>query len=103
MAKPAHVDRDALVRSVLAERGDGGETPRNTLFFFYGGDFEGLGAAALGAGYQVWPTVQRDGVVIATVTGVDESTFDVHSQRMEGWAEEFGCEYDGWECQLMTQ
>jgi hypothetical protein len=94
-------DRDAQVRQVLAADGDDGHKPRHTLFYFYGGDFQGLGNAARGAGYDVRPTVFQDGVVLETTTAVDERSFESHSKRMEDWAEEFGCEYDGWECQVV--
>ena len=103
MTKPSHADQDAVVRSVMAERGDSGETPRYTRFFFYGGDFKGLRIAAAREGYRVAPMAGRDGVILDTLIAVDEHSFEAHSQRMQDWADEFGCEYDGWECQLMIQ
>jgi Regulator of ribonuclease activity B len=103
MVKPSQADRDSLVRSVLSERGDSGETPRHTLFFFYGGDLEGLRSAALADSYQVSPTVGREGLVLETVIAVDEQAFARHAQRMDEWAEAYGCDYDGWECQLLIQ
>jgi Regulator of ribonuclease activity B len=103
MAKSPPADRHTLVRSVLTERGDSGQTPRHTLFFFYAGDLKGLGSAAIAAGYQVSPTVGRDGLVLETVTAVDEDSFAVHAQRMSEWAEAYGCDFDGWECQLLIQ
>jgi hypothetical protein len=102
MNNPSHSDRDILVRSVLAERGDDGRTPRHTLFFFYGGDIAGLSAAAVHARYDVHRTAKVGGVVLETAIAVDEESFAAHSQRMVNWAEEFGCEYDGWECQLVN-
>jgi hypothetical protein len=92
-----------MARSALAQRGDDGRTPRHTLFFFYGGNFEELGATAVRAGYQIRPTVQRDGVVVETTIAVDDQSFLTHGQKMEAWAEEFGCDYDGWECRLVNQ
>jgi Regulator of ribonuclease activity B len=103
MIKPSRTDRNAMVRSVLADRGDSGRTPRHTFFFFYGGDFAGLRNAATRAGYKVRLTVQRDGVVLEATIAIDEHSFATHAQRMEAWAEEFDCEYDGWECQLLNQ
>jgi Regulator of ribonuclease activity B len=94
-------DRDAQVRQALASQGDDGRKPRHTLFYFYGGDFRGLGSQARAAGYDVRPTVNDDGVVLETTTAVDDRSFESHSKRMEDWADEFGCEYDGWECQVV--
>ena len=92
-----------MVRSVLADRGDNGRTPRHTLFFFYAGDFAGLRKAATRAGYGVRFAVGRDGVVLEAMIAVDEQSFLTHAERMQAWAEEFGCDYDGWECQLLNQ
>ena len=103
MVKSPALDRDSLVRSVLTDRGDSGETPRHTLFFFYHGDLDGLSRAAISAGYQASATVSRDALVLETVTAVDEASFAMHAQRMHEWAELYGCDYDGWECQLLTQ
>jgi len=103
MAKSPPADHDSLVRSVLTERGDSGRAPRHTLFFFYDGDLKGLSRAAKAAGYQVSPTAGRDGLVLETMTAVDEDSFAVHARRMDEWAETYDCEFDGWECQLLNQ
>jgi hypothetical protein len=103
MVKSTPADRDSLVRSVLTDRGDSGETPRHTLFYFYEGDLDELRRAAIAAGYQVSPTVKRDGLVLETMTAVDEDSFAVHARQMNEWAERYGCDFDGWECQLLIQ
>jgi hypothetical protein len=103
MTTPPSADRDSLVRSALIDRGDGGRTPRHTLFYFYHGDLTGLGSAAITAGYQVGPTVGGEGLVLETITAVDEDSFAIHAQRMDEWADAYGCDYDGWECQLLNQ
>ncbi len=103
MSSHANAEKDALIRVELAEYGDDGCLPRHTLFYIYGGDFTGLSITASEAGYQIRPTVNNDGVVIETTILVDEVSFKAHSVRMESWAEEFGCEYDGWECEVVTQ
>lgn len=103
MTDLSQIDPDAKVRAALTERGDDGRTPRHTLFFFYGGDLQQLAKAASGAGYLVRPTNRHDGVVIETVTAVDEQNFRKHARQMEAWTEEFGCDCDGWECQLVNQ
>jgi hypothetical protein len=88
---------------VLAERGDTGETPRHTLFFLYGGNVDGLRNSAAAAGYSVSSTAENDGVILEITTAVDEQSFAMHAQRMRAWADEFGCDYDGWECQVVSQ
>src|SRR5262249_47533550 len=103
MSKASHIDPNARVRGVMSERGDNGETPRHATFYFYGGDVEGLAAAARRAGYETQPITVRKGIVLHTNTAVDEASFAVHAQRMESWALEFASDYDGWECQLMIQ
>ena len=95
-------ERDEQIRAVLASRGDDGRTPRRTLFYFYGGNLLGLDSAAAAAGYTVQPTAKNDGLVLTSMTAVDQQGFEVHRQRMEAWAKQFGCEYDGWECQVMA-
>ena len=34
---------------------------------------------------------------------VDAESFEAQSQRMQAWADEFGSEYDGWECMVVNQ
>ena len=103
MTESSHASRNAGVRRVLAERGDTGETPRHTLFFLYGGNLDGLRKAAAAAGYSARPTAGKDGVVLEITTAVDEQSFAIHTQRMQAWADEFGCDYDGWECKVVRQ
>ncbi len=91
------------VRSALADRGDNGQTPRHTLFFFYRGNLEGLAAVATKAGYEVQPTANREGVVLETTIAVDEDSFEPYTQQMQEWADEFGCDYDGRECKVVNQ
>jgi len=33
---------------------------------------------------------------------VDEAHFDPAIARMLEWADRFGCTFDGWECQMLT-
>jgi hypothetical protein len=94
--------RDALKRAGLgnfAEVADG--LPRRTLFYFYGGDLAKLSAAASAAGYQVKPRAANDGVIVEVpITIIDMIYGEI--LRMEEWAEEFGCDYDGWKCEVVT-
>jgi hypothetical protein len=43
------------------------------------------------------------GCILETTAGFDDETFGTRSIRIQDWAEEFGCKYDGWDCQLMNQ
>jgi len=107
VSDPFYTECDTRVRTLLAERGDDGHVPRHTLFFFYDGDCEALAAAATAAGYEARPSACGPtfsaGVVLETTTAVDDETFERLSEQMQAWAEEFGCTYDGWECQLVNQ
>jgi len=94
---------DEKVRSALADLGDSGQTPRHTLFYFYHGNLDQLAAAAIRAGYKVGPTINNDGLVLETTIAVDEQSFAPRAQQMRAWADEFGSEYDGWECKLVNQ
>jgi hypothetical protein len=103
MTKSSHAIRDVEVRRVLAEHGDDGKVPRHTLFYFYGGRIDELHNAAVGAGYEARPTAAQDGLVLEATLSVDAESFEALSQRMQAWADEFGSDYDGWECMVVTQ
>ena len=103
MAKSSHSIRDAAVRRVLAERGDDGQVPRHTLFYFYGGRLDELRKAAVGAVYKVSPTAAKDGLMLETTIPVDAETFEAQSQQMQAWGDEFDSDYDGWECKVVKQ
>jgi hypothetical protein len=94
---------DVELRALLAAATDDGRTPRETRFFFYGGEFIALAAAAGRAGYEVafmHITAPEVGVKLTITTAVDEQTFTPLVEQMYAWQEEFGCDYDGWECDL---
>jgi len=103
MSEWSQTEMAEKVRSILSERGDSGSVPRPALFFFYGGRFVELGAAATRAGYLVHPTVNNDGVVLQIQSAVDGDSFSRLIASMEDWAEDFGCHFDGWECEVVTQ
>ena len=103
MSECSQTDMAEKVRAILSERGDSGGVPRPTSFFFYGGRVVEFGVAAARAGYRVQPTVNNDGVVLQIQSAVDEDSFSRLTATMEQWAEDFGCQYDGWECQVVTQ
>ena len=99
---PSHEERDAMVRSLLAEHGDSGITPRHTLFYFYGDD-AGLGdlnEVARRAGYIT--RGDAESLVLETTMAVDEASFAAVSSMMQSWAAAFQLDYDGWECAVVT-
>jgi hypothetical protein len=90
-------DPDERVRDVLVSLGDDGETRRETTFWFYDGDLSALVRAAAAAGYVHRLTAKGDCVVLTAFLAVDEVAFEAVNGQMKSWAEEFGCDYDGWE------
>ena len=99
---PSHEERDAMVRSALAEHGDSGITPRHTLYYFYGDD-AGLGdlnEVARRAGYIT--RGDTESLVLETTMAVDETSFAAVSSMMQSWAAAFQLDYDGWECAVVT-
>src|SRR5262249_7531468 len=81
-AEPPMPDKDAIVRNTLALAGDDGRTPRETDFFFLGGNFIGLAAAARRAGYDTTITPAPDaGVVLKITTAVDKQSFTPHRKE----------------------
>ncbi|MGE3148535.1 MAG: ribonuclease E inhibitor RraB [Pseudorhodoplanes sp.] len=103
MSDRSHASRDEEVRAALAQHGDDGTAPRHTLFYFYGGNFKALGAAATKAGYDVRSTANNAGVILETTTAVDPADFSPHAAQMEKWADAFDSVYDGWECQVVKR
>ncbi|MDP1738112.1 MAG: ribonuclease E inhibitor RraB [Caulobacter sp.] len=99
---PQETSADAKVRAVLEEHGDQATTPRPTTFYFYGGDYQGLAKDASAEGYITRPTAKNDGVILEKVVAVDEGAFEAIEAQMEAWGETFGCEFDGWETQVVT-
>ena len=98
----SHDERDAMVRSALAQRGDTGITPRHTLFYFYGDD-DGLGdlnEVARRAGYLT--RGDEESLVLEITMAVDEASFAPVSSMMQSWAAAFQVDYDGWECAVVT-
>jgi hypothetical protein len=85
---------DAELRAFFAAATDDGRTPRETRFFFYGGEFIALAAAAGRAGYQASFTHIADpeefGVKLIITTAVDEQTFTPLVKQMYAWQKEFG-------------
>jgi len=96
-------DRDDLVRDALLKHGDDGCLPRDTVFYFYGGDFPALATEAEREGYAVRATAKSDGVILSKTIPVDREAFAPVRRQMETWAETFGCEYDGWEAAVTAR
>jgi hypothetical protein len=99
---PTLSDPNDAVRHQLAVHGDNGITPRLTLFYFYGGDVAALEKAARSSDFVVRPTATSAGLILEKTLPVDEDSFDAIDALMNRWAEEFGAEYDGWECAVVS-
>jgi hypothetical protein len=91
--------RDPVLDALRAE-GDSGHIPRNSIFYFYGGDLAGLENTAIAAGYLVGGI--EDGIMLQKVQSVDEEAFAPIHLQMSAWANTFSSDYDGWECELVT-
>ena len=93
---------DDEIRHQLSAHGDDGKIPRHTLFYFYEGDLKALEAVALANNFAARRMVESGGLVIEKTLSVDEDDFQPVSAMMERWAEQFGADYDGWECAVVT-
>ena len=93
--------RDDELRSVFAERGDDGVGPRDTRFFFHGGDQQALGEAVIQAGFKREPS---QGVTTASrdmpITADEMNPLNVVFSE---WVDAFGVDYDGWEAALLVK
>ena len=93
---------DDEIRHQLSLHGDNGGTPRHTLFFFYEGNLEALEEAARANDFSARRMVESEGLILEKTLSVDEVNFDPVSALMDRWAEQFGADYDGWECAVVT-
>jgi hypothetical protein len=92
----SHADDE--IRHQLLEHGDDGRTPRHTMFFFYEGNLQALQEVARANDFSVRRMVDGEGLILEKVLPVDEVNFDPVSAMMDSWAQQFGADFDGWEC-----
>ena len=92
---------DDAIRQELLAHGDDGKSPRHTLFYLYDGDIAGLEQAAQSNGFVTRRMTESHGLIIEKSLSVDGLGFAPVSAMIEQWAEEFGADYDGWECELV--
>jgi len=95
-------DLDAEVRTALLKEGDDGKIPRETTFYFYGGDIAGIEGVATEEKYAVRLMKENHGLILTKIVAVDEFNFFPVAEKMEAWAQRFGSDYDGWECEVMA-
>lgn len=92
--------QDDAVRAKLREHGDDGSGPRDTRFYFYGGQFEQLGEEAANMGFAITPSRGRDGLILSKdVEVTNEALAELHLVFFD-WVTRLDVEYDGWETQL---
>ena len=97
-------EKDDAVRQLVTQHGDDPTRAHATVFYFYGGDLQGLTEAAVQQHFTVDLREGRAGAedcaVLSTTTALDEETFQDFNDLFDGWAEEFGSRHDGWETEL---
>ena len=102
---------DRGILEELLRRDDPLTEPRHTLVFFHVLKDEArpaeivLNPLALRATQNGWRVAGMDstGVIIETERSADPNSVNAMSSLMEAWAEEFGVEYDGWECAVCAE
>ena len=93
--------RDDAVRAALTERGDDGVPPRDTRFFFYGGDLLALAEAASKIGFKT--EAQGEPTVISKDMPVTADEMSTLNGIFSEWVDAFGVEYDGWEAAIVAK
>ena len=94
---------DDEIREELLAHGDDGRSPRHTIFYFFEGDIDRLEEVAQTSGFSVSRMTDSRGLILEKTLAVDEASFAPAVALLERWAEEFGSDYDGWECELVTE
>lgn len=94
--------RDGQVRSAFAGRGDDGKAPRDTRFFFLGGEQDRLAEVARQAGFDV---LTDDGgtTIIRKDMPITVDDIGAENRVFREWVNDFGVEYDGWEAELLVK
>ncbi len=93
---------DDEIRDQLLARGDDGRSPRHTIFYFFEGDIDLLEEVARASGFSVSRMTGSRGLILEKTLAVDGASFAPTATLMERWAEQFGSDYDGWECELVA-
>ena len=87
----------------LASAGEDLSDTRHVIHYFYDGDADGLSKALSAEGFTVRPTATSPGVVAENHAVTDRQWSETEMQRMCDFANQFGAEYDGWECSMVRQ
>jgi regulator of RNase E activity RraB len=99
--KQVEYAKEAL--GVLEEHGEDFGDVRHVIHYFYGGNFEALGAALRELGYAVTATVDDDGVIADRNEAIGESWRTSTLVHLCELADQYGAEYDGWEASMERQ
>ena len=101
---------DRALLEQLNQHGDDLSAVRHTLVFFCRADgdqrdgervFSPLAERLIAAGWSIY-TLHADGVSGEAQKRVDPVSINQISADMEALASEFGVEYDGWECAIVS-
>ena len=93
-------------RAVLAHFVNLGEQlsdERHVIHFFYDGDVKALRTVLEKQGYRTRDTAGTPGLIAERNEVTDEAWLDTTMHMMCSLADEFGCEYDGWEASAIRQ
>ena len=97
------VEKAKQILEVLEEHGEDLNDERHVIHYFYGGNFEALGAALRELGYSVTATADEDGVVAERHEVIGESWRTTTLLGLCQLADQYGAEYDGWEASMERQ
>ena len=101
---------DRAILEQLLQHGDDLSAERHTLVFFCRADgderhgelvFNPLAERLIAGGWSIY-TLHADGVSGEAQRRVDPASINQISEDMEALAEEFGVDYDGWECAVVS-
>ena len=96
-------EQASQVLNALQEHGADLSKPRNVVHYFYDGDFQGLGDALKKLGYRTRPTVDDDGVIAERADILNEEWRLGTLTQLSEMANQYGCEYDGWEAAMTPE
>ena len=97
------VDYAKEILAVLSEHGEDMADVRHVIHYFYGGNFDALGASLRELGYEVTPTVENDGVIAERHEAIGEGWRTSTLVHLCELADQYEAEYDGWEASMERQ
>lgn len=96
----AQVELAKETLGVLVDQGANLSETRHVIHFFYGGDFDALARQLAELGYDIFSTVENDGVIAERFEVIGEEWRTTTLAHLCEMADMFGVEYDGWEASV---